>query len=170
MDAEITGSGPVVVTPEPARFRISPLGFHQRACEFVDASKLLSEKAGRFSFVAAFLACRGIELALKAYLLARGDSIEEVKGLRHDLSKTLVESYARGMDVVVNLTSQERELVMAINGDYVENKFAYFDLFSAVVAPKNPDLHQLPAIASKILDGIERGCYEAGDANWKPFP
>lgn len=161
---------PIVVTPQPARFRISPLGFHQRAREFVDASNLLCEKAGRFSFVAAFLSCRGIELALKAYLLARGDSVEHVRTYGHDLSKALVETYARGIDVVVDLSLDERELLMAINGDYIENNFAYFDLFSAVAAPKNPDLHRLPGIASKLLDGIERGCYEAGDGDWKPFP
>ena len=162
-------SGDIVITPGTGHFRISPVGFFGRAEEFHDASVLLSEKTGRFSFVAAFLSCRSIELALKAYLLARGDSLNQVKNLGHDLHETMIESYARGIDVVVDLTAAERDLILAINDDYMDHNYAYFDLYSALSAPKNPDLHLLPTVARKLLDGVKQGCLDAGDGDWTPL-
>ena len=153
---------------QPVTYTSRRLAFYS-VREFLDASLLLSAKSARFSFVAAFLACRSIELGLKAYLLARGDTLEDVKEIQHDLNKGLTESFARGIDVVVQLTSDERDLILSVNNDYMGHNFAYFDLQSAVVAPKNPDLHLLPTIARKLLNGVERGCFEASDGKWNPF-
>jgi hypothetical protein len=38
-----------------------------------------------------------------------GDSVSQVKFLGYDLTKALIESYARGIDVVVDLTASERD-------------------------------------------------------------
>jgi HEPN domain-containing protein len=162
-------SGDVIITPETGHVRITPLGFWLRGRDFLDASVLLSQNSGRFSFVATFLACRAVELALKAYLLARGDSLTQVKQLGHNLTAALVESYSRGIDMVVALDPAERELLQRVNGDYVGHNFAYFDVWSAVSAPKDPALDELPAIARRLLDGIEKGCYEATEGNWNPI-
>lgn len=159
----------VVITPEPAYIRVTPIGFHVRAREFLDAAKLLAADSGRFSFAAAFLACRSIELGLKAYLIARGDSPEDVRSIGHDLQKSLTDCYARGIDVVVSLTSAERDLILRVNSDYMGHNFAYFDLYTTVFARVDPELHLLPIVAEKILEGIRQGCLDASDGRWSPL-
>lgn len=142
--------------------RVTPWGFSVRAREFLDASVLLSAKSGRFSFVAAFLSCRAIELGLKAYLLSQGHSVSKVTRLGHDLIKALDESKARGIGSVVAFTASDRKFLNAVNEDYKGNNFAYFDVQSAIEMPRNPDLHLLPSIAQRLLDGID----EAGKTRW----
>lgn len=163
-------SGPQVARPKPAVLRITPLGFFLHARDFLEASVLLSEKRGRTTFVAAFLSCRAIEMGLKAYLLARGDSVKTVKLLDHDLTRALTESYARGIDVLVELTEADRDVLRAVNAQYRAHTLAYWELFSSVAAPKNPDLHLLSVIAKKLLDGIEKFCYASTDGAPTPLP
>ncbi len=136
----------------------TPWGFTVRAREFLDASVLLSESAGRFSFVAAFLSCRSIEMGLKAYLLSQGDSMNKVRRMRHDLMTALAKCDTRGIARVVDFTPSDRALLLVVNEDYTGNAFAYFDVHSAMAMPSNPDLNLLPAIARKLLDGIAEVC------------
>lgn len=169
METVPISSGPIVVTPRPAVLHMSPLGFFIHAREFLDASTLLSEKRGRTTFVAAFLSCRAIELGLKAFLLATGDSVKKVKRLNHNLARALDASYDRGLAAVVELTASERELLTSVNPQYMAQTLAYWDLFSSVAAPKNSDLHALSTIGKKLLDRIEPGCYAATDGVWTPL-
>ncbi len=161
-------SGAVTLSPETGHLYISPIGFFGRAEEFLDASVLLSTASGRFSFVAADLACHSIELFLKAFLLARGYSVKRVKNLGHSLQKILVDSYARGIETVVDLTADERDLLLVINQNYMGGNFAYFDLESALVQPKPRDLELLPVIARKLQEGVKEGCLIAVDGKWTP--
>jgi hypothetical protein len=50
-----------------------------------------------------------------------------------------------------------------VNDDYMGHNFVNVDFNAAVAAPKHPDLHLLPMVAQKLLDGGERGGYKAGD-------
>lgn len=169
MNEPSTPSGAVTLRPETGHIYISPIGFFGRAEEFLGASVLLSTTSGRFSFVAADLACHAIELFLKAFLLARGYSIRRVKNLGHSLQKMLIETNACGLESVVDLVRGERDLLLAINEDYMAGNFGYFDLHSALVAPKNPDLEVLPLIAKKLQEGVKEGCRKASDGKSTPL-
>jgi hypothetical protein len=161
---------PTTVTPGTGHVRLSPLGFHLRARDFFDIAELARARAERFSPVAAFLYARSIELALKSYLLARGDSVDRVAAFGHDLALLLTESFARGLDAVVPLTSEDKRTLLATNNHYLTNQLAYFDLFATVSGyPGQPDLASIARVARALLDGVERGCYEAADGGWRPW-
>ena len=51
----------------------------------------------------------------------------------------------------------------------IAQTLAYWDLFASVAGSKNPDLHLLPVIAKKLIDGIESSCYAATDGVWTPL-
>jgi hypothetical protein len=90
--------GPVTITPGTGRLYISPIGFWGRARDLLDASVLLHRESGRFSFIAAHLSCSSIEVSLKAYLLARGCTADDVRQLGHDLHACVIEGSVRGIN------------------------------------------------------------------------
>jgi len=137
-----------------AEFDITPLGFLSRARDFLEASELLSEKSGRFSFVPAFLACRAIELTLKSYLLLNGDSVKQVKARGHDLTPTLTICNARGIGAVVHLTTDELALLERSHKYYLGHEFAYFDVVSSISLPRDPGLAMLAPVAAKLLNAV----------------
>ena len=57
----------------------------------------------------------------------------------------------------MDLTHEERDLLLAINQNYMGGNFAYFDLESALVQPKPSDLELLPVIARKLQAGVKEG-------------
>jgi HEPN domain-containing protein len=138
-----------------APFHVTSLGFLWRAKDFLEASVLLSEKSGRFSFVPAFLACRAVELCLKSYLLLNGDDITQVKAHGHDLVATLAVCKTRGIDAVVELDPDEVALLKRSTDYYRGQEFAYFDIVSSISLPRDPDLAMLAPIAAKLLKAIE---------------
>jgi hypothetical protein len=98
---------------------------------------------------------------LKAYLLARGCTADDVRQLGHDLHACVIEGSVRGIDEVVAWTKAERDLLMRVNDYYEDRRFMYFDIDSAIVGPKDPELELLPSVARKVLDGVERTCLDA---------
>jgi len=164
------GKEPIVVTPGMAQFRADPLGFYLRARDFFETAEFARGRPKRFSPVAAFLYCRALELALKAFLLARGNTVEAVRVFNHDLVHLLTEAHARGLDAVVALDATEKRVVIAANGDYLGQTLGYFDLFTTLSGfPSQPETAALAGVTGKVLDAIEKGCYEAGDGDWRPF-
>ena len=61
-----------VINVPAANLNISPLGFHKYATEFLAADTSYKQGLG-WSPVPYYLVCRTIELALKAFLLAKGN-------------------------------------------------------------------------------------------------
>jgi hypothetical protein len=163
-------SGPIVVTPGTAHVRITPIAYFSRAEEFLKAGNLLKQAEGRTTPVAAFLFCRTCELALKAYLLARGNRRSDVKRWIHDLDRLLVESYARGIDAVIVLSAQEKAILAQINQEYVAHELAYFEIAS-LAKSRVPSIEALGDIARRLVEAVRDGCYKASDGSWKPsFP
>jgi hypothetical protein len=82
--------GNYVLKAEPGLLHISPLGFHRYASEFLRAAQGFKINDG-FSPVPYYLICRSMELALKAFLLAKGLPKKKLKerNLGHDLEKVL---------------------------------------------------------------------------------
>ena len=67
--------------------------------QFHDAFHELAERHPNASWPRYFLLCHSIELALKAFLLHRGATLDELKdrGLRHKLDKLVTEAVAKGL-------------------------------------------------------------------------
>lgn len=125
-------SNPIVIKPEPVVVRISPLGFHRYASEFLRAARSVSVDSS-FSPVPYYLYCRSLELALKAFLLTKNVSIRELKSrhLGHDLVKVLDKAKTIGLGQLFTVTSaHERELVKA-NNYYTSKGFEYFEVMKA---------------------------------------
>src|SRR5688572_15568988 len=80
---ETPSSDPATLSLQPARYRMGPLGTWMHARAFKVAAEKLRTEEGQMPAVVAFLYCRALELALKAYLLARGRPGEAVKGFGH---------------------------------------------------------------------------------------
>lgn len=170
-NAAIPDSGPVVLVSKPATARLAPLGFHIHANNFFELAEKAKGEGQRFVPVAAFLYCRAIELALKAFLLARGQTVDDVVRHGHDLQKLLLEAYARGLDVVGPLSIEERKTICDLHGQYPNpSKLAYFDVSAAADSSIfSLPLEEFAAVTGKLVRSVERGCYEAAQGTWRPF-
>jgi hypothetical protein len=152
---------PVVLQPGTATVRLTPLGFQEWARQFLQGANSV-EATDTFSPVRYFLVCRSIELALKAFLLARGHDKKKLKTLRHDLAKVLAFAGQNALDDVVALADDEKATVVAASGLYSSKRFEYFEVLDAVTGFRgSPDIDQLSAIAAKLVSGVERTCLDA---------
>lgn len=83
--------GGIVVGVGTAMVRIGPVGFVLYAEEFLEAACAIPEHSQargsrRFTPVPFYLFCRALELALKAFLLAKNRPLDELKAIYgHDL-------------------------------------------------------------------------------------
>ena len=156
-------SNPIVIKPEPVVVRISPLGFHRYASEFLRAARSVSVDSS-FSPVPYYLYCRSLELALKAFLLTKNVSIRELKSrdLGHDLVKVLDKAKTIGLGQLLTVTSaHERELVKA-NNYYASKGFEYFEVMKAVRGyPDLPEVSVLAEFASHLIAALEHVCWHA---------
>jgi hypothetical protein len=161
----------VVLTPQPATLRVGPIDFFRAAKDCCDAADLLREHSKPYPRVLASFYCQAVELALKAYLLARGDTVRKVKRRRHDLRRLLVDSFALGIDDVVDITPAERKLLIDLSKRYERARLTYFegasDLWFIIATP--PDFDVLAAVARTLVTGIEKGCLDASTGEWRPF-
>ena len=96
-----------VIKAEPGMLHINPLGFHRYASEFLRAAQDFRMNDG-FSPVPYYLVCRSIELALKAFLLAKGIPEGELKGksLGHNLEEVLKKAMSLGFNKIFLITPQ----------------------------------------------------------------
>jgi HEPN domain-containing protein len=75
--------------------------FLERAEEFLRACRALPKRTPP-DWPRYFMACHAVELALKAFLAARGRSVDELaKGFGHDLKKLLDEAMSEGLTIGV---------------------------------------------------------------------
>ena len=150
---------PIIITPDPVKIRLSPLGFQTWAKQFLKAAQAI-EDTDEFFPVRYFLTCRTIELALKAYLLARGCSRKELKDkIRHDLCRALKKAQGESLAEVVELSDAEREAVNKANVPYNSKRFEYFEVVDAMRGfPDRPDAALLLGVAEKLAIGVQATC------------
>ena len=88
--------------------RLSPYGFIHYAKEFFSAAQSIPRQ-DRFSPVAYYLYCHSLELGLKAFILAQGGKVDDVKNdLKHDLIKALEKAKNVGLDSFTRISPSER--------------------------------------------------------------
>lgn len=155
----------IVIKVEPAVVNISPLGFHRYASEFYEAARSL-QRPENYSPVHYYLYCRSLELALKAYLLAKGISKKKLKNkFRHDLKKTLRKAESLGLGDEVSLSDEQRDHLALANAHYKSKAFEYFEVSTLVSQMKGqhnlPDLDVLESLSGSLLKGIRQTCIEA---------
>ncbi len=156
----------IVIKVPTLHLRISPLGFHRYASEFLKAAKGF-QITDAFSPVPYFLFSISIELALKAFLLAKKVPIKELKLLGHDLENVLKKAVSLGLkDIVVISCSYEEELKKA-NCYYPTKEgkgFEYFQVCKAVRGyPELPNLDVLSEIASTLVSKLKQICIKSMD-------
>jgi hypothetical protein len=74
-----------------------------------------------------FLMGRAIELAIKAYLLSKGTSMDVLRGRQfgHDLEAGLALALEKGFNTEEITTPTDREVIAVLNGHYSEKDFEY---------------------------------------------
>ena len=73
-----------------------------------------------------YLLGHSIELALKSFLLANGDSLDRLKfRIGHDLSKAARRVVAAKCDPLSSIVEENRDLIAALNYYYEEKEFEY---------------------------------------------
>ena len=157
--------GNYVLKAEPGVLYISPLGFHRYASEFLRAAQGFKINDG-FSPVPYYLICRSMELALKAFLLAKGFPKKKLKerNLGHDLKKVLNKAIPMGLDKIVSITPQHKEELRKANNYYASKGFEYFEVTKAATGyPNLPDLRVLSDFASLLVTKLKPLCLQATD-------
>ena len=111
--------------------------------------------------------CHSIELVLKAFLLVKGVSKQELKEnpLGHNLETLLQRAEKQGLGSLVHISpGQQSELVRA-NNYYKSKQFEYFDLPMIMEATtgykKLPDLTLLDQLADTLITGLRSYCLTA---------
>jgi hypothetical protein len=157
--------GNVVIKVPPMVLHITPLGFHRYAAEYLRAA-LGFQGNGSFSPVPYYLFSRSIELALKAFLLAKGVPKKRLKerNLGHDLEKILKKTISIGLANVVSISPQHTEELRKANNYYTSKGFEYFEVVRTVTGYRNlPDLPVLSDLASLLVSKLEPICLQATD-------
>jgi hypothetical protein len=155
-------NGNVVIKVQPLQIRLGPLGFHRYASEFLRAADSF-ECGDGFSPVPYYLRCRVIELALKAFLLAKRFSKNDLKHkLGHNLEKALNSATKYGLQSEVAIKPKEEEEIKKGNVYYADKGFEYFQVTKAVRGyPMLPDLKILADVSSRLVSGLKDVCMKA---------
>jgi len=118
----------------------------------------LEAPSAPFSPVRYYLLARAVELALKAFLSAKGISLRELAGrnFRHSLVKLLHGAQSRGLTTIVPLDSKHVEEIRRADRYYSEKVFEYPAISKAVEGyPGRPDLVVLRSVAELLVTRIE---------------
>lgn len=115
--------------------RTEPYGCLRVAIEYLKAAEKVQPPARseidefrqRLSFPAYFLAGHAIELALKAFLLGRGMSVDVLRSKKygHDLRALLTEARRRRLGLLVKLSPRDVAAVLVLNECYSAKELEY---------------------------------------------
>jgi hypothetical protein len=147
-----------------ATARMGPLGLHMYAADFLSVAVAAATPQVPFAPARTYLACRALELVLKAFLSLKGQPLEQLAGgeYGHDLEKLLAAAVQQGLlDLVV---IEERALIEIRRASkyYSEKVFEYPALGEAVFGyPHNPDIEPLLEAAKAMVVALEVPCLNA---------
>jgi hypothetical protein len=143
---------------------MGPLGLNFFARYFLRAaiSTQLPEKGPPFART--FLACRALELALKAFLSLKGSTLVELAGGQygHDLQNLIEEAEKRDLRACVQLTNEQRTEIIKASEYYSEKVLEYPSLTEALSRYSkmpNPDI--LIGAAEALVEQLQEPCLNA---------
>ena len=130
--------------------------------DFLSAAKALDGRA-RWTPARTFLACRAVELSLKAFLTLQGITLETLTGGRysHDLESLLWEADKQGLGSSVNLDTEMRAEIVRASPYYAEKVFEYPALVEAAAYPKWPETDRLIAAGEVLVTTLRPQCMAA---------
>lgn len=158
----------IVVQVGTATVRMSPVGFALYAEEFLKAGESIpahSQARGNTTFtpVPYYMFCRALELILKAFLLAKDRSLDELRSrYRHDLEKLWREANDLGLSAVVGTYAPSFEADLAsVNSYYKGKAFEYFDFRRWAHGYQGlPPLDTFREEVGKIVEKTKKFCFD----------
>jgi hypothetical protein len=155
------------MTVEPGHYFVSPYYFVKYAEDFLAASKSRNSTAG-FSPVEYYLACHSVELSLKAFMLLKGVSKDEIckKPFGHNLVNILDKCLKLELEELVAINNSEISLIEKLNEWYFRKGFEYFDVKNIASGAGNlPDVKYAQELALHLVERLKGPC---GDEANKP--
>ena len=144
------------------KLHFSPAGLIIYAKHYLDAATTAAD--AQFNPARTFLACRSLELALKALLALRGIPLPRLLTgeYGHNLHQILAEAERKDLNEFVKLNGNQRAAIKRASDYYEEKVFEYPALAEAVHAyPKMPDTQILIEVAELLVTSLHRPCIEA---------
>jgi HEPN domain-containing protein len=152
--------GSVTVHPQPIVVNISPMAFLSWSGQYLAAARAAPPGQG-FSPVPYFLHGLALELALKAFLLAKGVPRRALRSRRlgHDLRALLGKCEQQGMGQHLQITDSHRTHVSLLNDYYCPRDLEYVNLAKALKGFSGlPDLAVVGAFLDALLKSIKALC------------
>jgi hypothetical protein len=132
-------------------------GFWRFAANYFLAAQTVDvriKQEGNLYFPALYLYGIAIELSLKAFLLKRGKSLEQMKRLNHNLKDILALARRHKLGRVVRLARREREAILLLNYTYQTHLLRYIVTGTVRV----PELIHVTRAAEELVTGLELLC------------
>lgn len=137
--------------------RTTSAGLWRFSKEYLHAASVVSKaKNGSFSHPAHFLFGRSIELALKAFLLARGVPYSKLRNspFGHSLANLLSEARRRRLGLECKLSAKEVRTILLLDLEYSSKRHEYI-VTGSFSAPRNMSLLFL---TTKLVTSLDRYC------------
>ena len=161
-------AGSIVVQVGTVTVKMSPVGFALYAEEFLKAGESIPEDSqarGNTTFtpVPYYMFCRALELILKAFLLTKDRTPDELKNrYGHDLEKLWQEASDLGFSAVVGACAPSFEADVASANSYYKGKaFEYFDFRRWAHGYQGlPPLPRFRDEIRKIVEKTKKFCFD----------
>jgi len=147
----------IVASSATVRSRSTPHGFWRFSANYLLAARIVEGKIheeGHLFFPALQLYATCIELSLKAFLLKRGRTLEEVKSLSHNLETALMLARRHKLGRSVKLDPREIAAIHILNITYSKHQLRY--IVSGTT--KVPQLIYISRAARNLVVGLEKLC------------
>lgn len=137
---------------DPSRSTLA--GYWRFSAQYFHAAEAVRATPKDLNFPTLQLYGQSIELCLKAFLLKRGTTLEEVNGMRHRLSEIVAVARKRRLGTEVKLSDHDVALINLLNQNYATHRFRYI-----VSGPTSiPDPSYIASISERLLFGLELYC------------
>ncbi len=132
---------------------LSPINLAQHGREFLDAARRERAAAGRhISLPAYFLAGRAIELALKAFLVLKGQPVPHLRKLSHDLGAIVEDAQSQGLETVFTPSPEQIGAIQLLNPYYQSKDLEY----PTTGFKSYPDFQWLESFAQGLIDSMAK--------------
>ena len=154
-----------VLKAEAGHLLISPFGFITYSEDFYDAC-CSHETERPFSPAKYYMACRSIELSLKAFLLIKGVTRKDLmkRSLGHDLHKIVKKCKELSIHNIVNISQEQEDIIEALNKWYARKGFEYFEIENLTSDHRAlPEINVVKQLAKSLIDSLSEPCRDAAN-------
>ncbi|MBT9569369.1 MAG: hypothetical protein IV085_13855 [Thiobacillus sp.] len=135
--------------------RSTPVGYWHFAAQYFHAAQAVKNTdEQRLTLPALQLYGQSIELALKAFLLQRGVSLQDVEKLRHKLTEIVALARRRHLGTEVKLNRHDLTLIHLLSENYSTHRFRY--IVTGVM--KIPQPESIAPVCERLVAGLEQYC------------